>query len=104
MSYMSIYKASIDEHLRSRVAACVAQEQGVGGDRSPESWTMTHALRWAATPGWPEAYQYALDSGVENPGADEAVITDQMILSAIQPILAAEDEARKPSRPEPPAV
>lgn len=29
-------------------------------------------------------YQFALDSNVENPGEREDVITDQMILSAVQ--------------------
>lgn len=39
---------------------------------------------WRLAAQWGAEYQFALDSNVENPGEREDVITDQMILSAVQ--------------------
>jgi hypothetical protein len=46
-----------------------------------------NARRLAIQPGWREAWESALASGVENPGADPAVITDGQILAAVQSLL-----------------
>ena len=50
----------------------------------PTAWADQNQWQIAAAPGFAEAYQYALDTGVENPGNDPAVITDAQILAAVQ--------------------
>ena len=80
MTYNSIATMAEDTALRRRVAACAAQE----GVPSPESWTVQQSLMWAGAPGWADAYDYAVATGNEAPGRDEAVITDGMILAQVQ--------------------
>jgi hypothetical protein len=79
-SYLSIAKISVDTMMRYRVTACAATE----GDPNPEIWTSTNAFRWASQPGWGAAWDSALAAGNEKPGEDPAVITDEMILAAVQ--------------------
>jgi hypothetical protein len=90
MTYSAIALAAQDEHLRRRIAACIAQEDPTD-DRHPIAHA--DALIWQAcgSPGWGEAYAYALATNVENPGDDPAVISDAMILAAVQPMLTQED-------------
>ena len=69
--------------LRSRVTACAAQE----GATDPPKWVA--ATIWSIPKAdWLAAWDYA---EAANPGgdhgADPAVITDQMILSAVQPMI-----------------
>jgi hypothetical protein len=67
--------------MRQRVAACAAQE----GVQSPERWAEDNALMWASAPGWDTAWEYALATDPESdPGLNEAVITDGMILAQVQ--------------------
>lgn len=93
MSYATIYASSIDEALTQRITASTVQE----------AWTAVHAddefgqaVR-AAYPNasrmvWPvciasdvaAAYASALAAGNPNPGGDESVITDAMILTNVQ--------------------
>ena len=87
MSYNAIYAMAADPDLRNRVAACAGQQ----GVPNPESWAQQSGLAnprggpgWAAAPGWSDAYVYALNTGHESPGKDEAVITDAQILSQVQ--------------------
>jgi hypothetical protein len=69
-----------DVDLTSRCAAAAAQE----GQPDPRNWAADHMLILAASPGWSEAWASAIAAGNEQPGRDGAVITDGMILSAIQ--------------------
>lgn len=80
MSYNTIYKCAYDQPFRNRVSSCVAQE----GSASPE--LVMGQLIWpiASRTDIEAAYASALAAGNPNPGGDEAVITDQMILSAVQ--------------------
>lgn len=71
-----------DEDLLNRVTACVAVE----GARDPELWVQQHKWSVAAQPGWGDAWDYATNSGKTDIGKDPAVITDSMILSAVQAI------------------
>ena len=82
MTYMSVSLITQDPDLLARVTACAALE----GDRDPELWTQRYKWAIAAQPGWGDAWQYAVDSNVSNIGRDPAVITDGMILSAVQAI------------------
>jgi hypothetical protein len=80
MAYWDIAQMSADLDLTSRVAACAAQE-----DRpDPRNWASDNMLTLAAEPGWGEAWASAIASGNEFPGRDAGVITDPMILSAVQ--------------------
>ena len=81
MSYLDISHIAANGTMRQRVAACAAQE----GEKAPENWAYTTSYLWAATPGWDPAWASAEPA---NPGADHGanpgVITDGMILSAVQ--------------------
>ena len=79
MSYLSISKCVTDHDFVERVRACVADE-GQNVDAVPS------ALFWhvAVAQDIEDAYESALTNGVPSPGADESVISDQMILGNVQ--------------------
>ena len=83
MSYATHAAMSQSSSLRGRMTACAAQEQV----SDPQKWVTR--MCWTI-PGsdWVAAWDYAENT---NPGADHganpAVITDQMMLSAIQPMV-----------------
>jgi hypothetical protein len=84
MSYLTIATIAQSYSMHQRVAACAAQE----GEENPEQWAADNALGWAAAPGWAAAWQSALAADPEaDPGANEAAITDGMILAQVQPML-----------------
>lgn len=85
VTYAAIALAAQDEHLRRRIAACIAQE-APDDDRHPIAHA--DAVIWAccAAPGGGDAYAYALATDVPDPGNDPAVISDAMILGAVQPM------------------
>jgi hypothetical protein len=85
MSYWTVSLMALDNDLTQREAAAAAQE---GAPGNPTQWALDNGLVLAAAPGWDAAYSSALAAGVEHPGRDEAVITDGMILSAVQAVLA----------------
>lgn len=82
MSYWDISEMSRSTSLINREQAAAAQE--LPGD--PYEWVQDNALRLAAEPGWADAWASALAAGNPDPGKDPAVITDGMILSAVQAI------------------
>jgi hypothetical protein len=86
MSYNTQACLARDGDLLLRAAACAATE----GILEPETWAWKRQWQFSAQPGWDEAYSYAISASVENPGAQENVITDSMILSAVQAIIASE--------------
>lgn len=77
MSFATIAQCAADSSLTNRIMACAAAE----GDHN-----MVGQLVWpiAASSDIEAAYAYALANGNPDPGGDETVITDQMILSAVQ--------------------
>jgi hypothetical protein len=81
MSYKTINACANDQSFQHRLTACCAQE----GAPSPPSVTMFEVL-WsvAAMSDIEAAYASALAANHADPGGDESVITDQMILSAVQ--------------------
>jgi hypothetical protein len=85
MSYSTINACAHDSAFLGRVRACAAQE----GAADPEgalvalTWPVSTAADIAA------AYESALLADHPNPGGDPAVITDGMILSAVQAHLPA---------------
>ena len=88
MSYNHIADAASDSDLRRRVAACFAQQ--TTGTEQPEALASVHMWRIAADPTIADAYAYGVDSNVERPGRDEAVVTDAAILAAVSAIVNPE--------------
>lgn len=92
MSFNSLDAASKDQSLQDRTIACV-QEQA---RENAELVDTAYAALVRANPAegiqmiWPVAlnteaqYESALAAGVPDPGGDESVISDGMILSAVQ--------------------
>jgi len=80
MAYNDIVNMAHDNDLRLRIVAAAAQEQ----DLNPGHWTDLNLWHVVSAPRWAEAYAYAKASSNERPGYDEAVITDTMILAAVQ--------------------
>ena len=80
MSYASINRCANDASFLGRITACIADE----GNSSP--YEDTERLRWvvAAADDIEAAYESALTGDNPDPGGDPAVITDAMILSAVQ--------------------
>lgn len=87
MTYANIAAMQADGALARRLAACAAQ-QNVS---KPETWVALNSWKLAAEPGWDAAWSSALAANTGNttyePGSDEGVITDAMILSAVQPLV-----------------
>jgi len=85
MSYATINTCASDPVFSARLTAAVAQERLFRNEPGPPQ-QQTAELVWAvsATSDIEAAYAYALDNDNTNPGGDETVITDQMILSAVQ--------------------
>jgi len=92
MSYLTQAAISQNGSMMNRVTQCAAQQ----GVPEPDLWASTNRHGWAASPGWDGAWESALASHVDNPsydpGVDEAVITDQMILSEVQALMPQSTE------------
>jgi hypothetical protein len=86
MTYNDVADMAEDIALKRRVTAGVAKE----GTLDPQGWLYPRYWEIVAQPGWDAAWASAVAGGVDNPGADEGVITDAMILSAIQAVAAGE--------------
>lgn len=81
MSYATVNTCANDQELQGRVTAACAQE---GETQEPNS-RMYQVIWYVSSRADIEAaYASALAAGNEHPGADEGVITDGMILSAVQ--------------------
>ena len=93
MSYATISTSTSDNALAQRIGACAGQE----AFRNPNVHDTPYAifvrefpygqpaeLIWAVATTYEAEYASALASGNPNPGGDEGVITDGMILSAVQ--------------------
>lgn len=87
-AYLTISEIAASGSMASRVSACAASEGMTSG---VEMWTTSHRWEWAATPSWAEKWDYAVETHPDeedyDPGADDTVITDADILSAIQPMV-----------------
>jgi len=88
MSYHTQAQLSEDLAIRQRVAAAAAKEGLVAPH--PFTWATERMWEIAAEPGWDDAYSYALAAGNPEPTVDPAVISDGMILSAVQTVRARE--------------
>jgi hypothetical protein len=90
MAYYDVSLLAADADFIDRATAAYATEVvDVPGHPLPDQWTPQHIWEIAAQPGFGDAYASALAGGVPDPGRDPAVITDPMLLSAVQTLLAA---------------
>lgn len=80
MSYATQSLLSQDADMWNRVAACAATQQ----IEDAFHWANQNMWALAATPGWDEAYAYAINTNIERPGWADTTITDIMILSGVQ--------------------
>jgi len=80
MSFNTNYQCANDPAFNNRVTACCAAEG------RPNPVTAADQIRWpiASSADIAAAYASAVAAENPNPGGDESVITDQMILSAVQ--------------------
>jgi hypothetical protein len=85
MGYLDIANMTENGALQRRLIACAATE----GEADPETWVATHRWTLCAAPGWADAWASAEAAGSVDPGVDDAVITDPMILSEVQALRAA---------------
>lgn len=83
MSYTSINRCANDAAFIARVQACAAQQGQADPIAAAQEW------RWpiAAHPLAEAAYEAAIQVSNPAPGADPTVITDAMILEAVNKIL-----------------
>ncbi|MCJ0906211.1 hypothetical protein [Rhodococcus sp. ARC_M6] len=92
MTYADQHAMSQNSDIVARITACAATQTlppvpmfTRGG---PREWATRNAIRVAGQPGWPEAWASAIASDVQQPGLDQGVISDGMILSAVQAVLS----------------
>lgn len=85
MSYNTIAHCVNDAAFSSRVNAAIAQEQ-IAKSETAAPGNLLGDMLWevACASDVEEAYAYALTAENPNPGGDESVITDGMILSHVQ--------------------
>ena len=86
-SYYVGYLIKGDADLGYRIAAAAQQQADAAvidiGD--PEVWAEEHAWSYAMAPGWVAKVESAIVNGIVAWGQDPTVITDQDILSWVQP-------------------
>ena len=88
MSYLVQNDIANNKAMLDRVAAAAGEQGAV----QPDLWTYDHRRMWSAAPGWSAAWESAQVSHADDgydPGTDEAVITDGMILATVQGLLNA---------------
>lgn len=82
MSYRTQAILAKDADLLERVAACAATQ----GIVNPVTWAYENQWKLSAEPGWDTAYSAAVNSMYKHPGNSEDIITDAMILTAVNRI------------------
>ena len=86
MSYRTLAVLGRDDNILARIVACTSTQ----GEADPFRWALERRWALSSQSGWDAAYASALTAGTPNPGNSETVITDNMILSAVQSIMTAE--------------
>lgn len=86
MTYYATQEMAASGSLHNRITACAAQE----GFTNPVEWTAQHVWAVVARTDWSDAWTYAKDNYNinQNPdiGARNDVISDAMILAAVQAV------------------
>ena len=81
MSYLNQARCAKDHYILDRVAACAAS----AGIKNAPQWAAENI--WLVSNQFVAAYEYAVDSGVENPGASPAAVTDEAIRAAVYQLI-----------------
>ena len=81
-TYSDLWTLRMDEAIKRRVIACAALE----GQFQPGQWWETNGWQVVARTDWANAWAYAVATGNTGPGGDPAVVTDGMILAAVQAV------------------
>jgi hypothetical protein len=85
MSYSTIATCVEDAAFQQRITSCIAQEQlAKGNPVAPNELVRTMVWATASASDVEAAYASALAADNPNPGGDEAVISDGMILANVQ--------------------
>jgi hypothetical protein len=85
VKYQGIVNTASDPDLRLRFYACAVKEnKALNGSAS--AWLDARWWYLCAKNEINESYQYAVENDHPNPGIDEGVVTDAMILAAVQPM------------------
>jgi hypothetical protein len=92
MTYNTAADMAEDLALNRRLTAAVAAE----GILDPKGWLYPRNWQVVSQPGWAQAWDSAVAGGVTNPGEDEGVITDGMILSGVQAVINSEKPPTEP--------
>jgi hypothetical protein len=89
-AYYVAYLMTNNYDLLNRVAASAQQEIERLGltDIDPYEWSVTHKWEWATQDDWTAAVLAAITTGITEWGRNPNVVTDQMILSWVQPAIA----------------
>lgn len=89
-TFLTIATVADSLSMQRRVTACAAQQDAPG---DPVAWAVGSRYEWAAAPGWAAAWDSSTashpDDPTWDPGVQPDVITDAMILSQVQAMLAA---------------
>lgn len=96
MAYSDIALLQGDPDFRARVTAAVSVEREAGNlaaidPNGTAQWVHERLWRFAAQPGFGDAYASAVLNGVERPGNDPSVISDAQILASVYSIYAADN-------------
>jgi hypothetical protein len=95
-SYLAISAIANDQFMNERLIACATQQAHLGnapdisndpinqGAYAAQVWVEQNKYLWASSPSWGEKWASALAGGEEEPGKNEAVITDADILATVQ--------------------
>lgn len=87
MSYATQSQLAQDNDFINRCNAAASKETMPAEEPNPLAWVSQNIWQLAASPGFDEAYASALAGGIGRPGWQDNVITDAMILSAVQALL-----------------
>lgn len=93
MAYQSVVEMASSQSLLARIVAAAAGE----GQTEPLAWAQARIWQVVSSPGWGEAWDYGTSTATDeqNPdtGMRPGVISDAMILSAVQSVRTAEQPA-----------
>lgn len=84
---LTIWQIGNNPHIRQRVEVAAH----LAGIPQPAAWVHTHILAIAATAGFALAWTQA-ETSLEERGADETVISDDMILTAVRNAAGSHDD------------
>ena len=83
MSYLVQAQCAQDPAILDRVAACASS----AGIKNAPAWAAENI--WLISNQIVAAYEYAVDTGVQNPGASPSAVTDDAIRVAVYNLIPA---------------